>query len=347
MDFSDRINSSDITVSSTTLPGVLSDVMHWRLLSFILALDMIAGVLATGANIFTIIVYFRMGFSDSTNISLTALAISDCGIAVTTILLTLCSLLPSIMAAPFTNGSCMSTSALPHVMLTRISALITMYLSIERYLCVRLPLHIKTIITPKRTFFAMAIITLGTFSYFPIGFIEYPVGWIFDVERNRTVLDAIPSTDPIVMLGGYIFIVAVGTAIPFVTFFAVVLCTILLSLSLQKSKAWREKNKNTSSKVIDTPDKDSKLPLKHSKEIRAVKMMITIATVFIVTSIPSCIHIILDIAVPGFTVYGRFNRIYDVIGLFAVGVDSINCGVNVIIYYKMSHKFRQAVMGLF
>ena len=130
----------------------------------------------------------------------------------------------------------------------------------------------------------MAIITLGTFSYFPMGFIEYPVGWTFGVERNRTVLDVLPSTDTMVLLVESIYNAVNGTVIPFVTFFTVVLCTILLSLSLQKSKAWRKKNKNTSSKVIDTPDKDSKLKLKHSNEIRAVKMMITIATVFIVTN---------------------------------------------------------------
>ena len=94
----------------------------------------------------------------------------------------------------------------------------------------------------------MAIITLVTLTYFPMGFIEYPVGWTFDVERNITVLDVLPSTDTMVLLVGSIYNAVNGTVIPFVKFFAVVLCTILLSLSLQKSKAWRKKNKNTSSK---------------------------------------------------------------------------------------------------
>ena len=346
MDSSDRLNSSGIPVSPTPLPGVLTDDLFWQLIRVVLALDLAVGVLATGANVFTIIVYLRMGFSDSTNISLTALAISDCGIAVTAVSLTLCNLLPSVMSTFFTNDSCMSTSAVPHSLLARISALITMYLSIERYLCVRLPLKIKTIITPTRTFCVMVIIITGLFCLYPMGFIASPVGWTFDAETNRTVLDILPVAGAIKSLLEGIFTVIVAIIIPFFTFFIVVLCTILLSLSLQKSKAWRDKNKNTSSTGTDIPDKDSKLPLKKPKEIRAVKMMITIAIVFIVSSIPSCIHVILAMVVPGFSVYGRFSRLFDLIGMFSVGVNSINSGVNVIIYYRMSNKFRQAMRGV-
>ena len=347
MDSNYSVTSKDINVAPRVLPAVLSDDLFWRVLSVVLVLDIIVGVLATGANVVTIIVYLRMGFSDSTNISLASLAISDCGIAVTTVSMALCNLLPSIMTTHFTNSACMSTSALPHVMLTRISALITMYLSIERYLCVRLPLKIKTIITPTRTFFAMATIIIGILSFYPIGFIRYPIGWTFDPERNTTIVDAIPFTDPMAILFEEIFIVVLATIIPFLTFSAVLLCTILLSLSLQKSRAWRDKNRITSVMASDTPGQNPKLALTQSKEIRAVKMMITIATVFIVSSTPSCVHVILAMVVPGFTVYGRLNRLYDVIGLSSVGVNSINSGVNVIIYYRMSYKFRQAVLGMF
>ena len=76
-------------------------------------------------------------------------------------------------------------------------------------------------------------------------------------------------------------------------------------------------------------------------------MVITIATVFIIASIPSCTHFVIMMAVPAFNEGGRYSRAYKLAGMFFVGVNSINGGVNVIIYYRMSHKFRHALLGLF
>ena len=76
-------------------------------------------------------------------------------------------------------------------------------------------------------------------------------------------------------------------------------------------------------------------------------MVITIATVFIIAIIPSCTHNVFVMAVPGFTQTGRYSRVYDLAGMSFVGVNSINAGANVIIYYRMSHKFRHALLGLF
>ena len=70
------------------------------------------------------------------------------------------------------------------------------------------------------------------------------------------------------------------------------LLTILLALSLQKSKAWRDPHKsitaNTQGKTGGHSDSQKSKP----KEARAVKMVITIAVVFIVTIFPSSIHTI-------------------------------------------------------
>ena len=342
MDTGASLNTSDVT----PLLGLISEEMHLRLISVISVLDILLGVLATGANVVTIIVYLRLGFSDSINISLIALAISDCGIAVTTISMTLCMILPEIMTTDFTNGIGMATSAYPHVLFSRISGLITMYLSIERYLCVSLPLKVKTIITPRRTFIVMVII-FSIFAMYPLGYIRYPIAWIFHHERNTTLLAVFPVTDPNIILVGNIYILIVASIIPLFTFFSVVLCTILLTLSLQKSKAWRDTNKSAASTTTGTLDEGSKSALKPSKEMRAVKMLIIIATVFIVASIPSCVHIVGMMAVPGYSLNGRFDNVWDVISMSTWGVNSINSGVNVVIYYRMSIKFRQAVLGLF
>ena len=351
----DNISSFNTTSASSglnSLKGVLSEAVYWRILSVVLGLDITVGVFATGANIVTIIVYSRLGFSDSTNISLTALAISDLGIAVTLVITAVGMLLPAMFDVPFNDDIFLTTTTYPHNLLSRISAMITTYLSIERYFCVFLPLKIKTVITSKRTLVVMVIIFVFTFSLYPTGLFRFGIGWTFDFKRNRTVLGVIPTSDPIVLRLHNVTLLIVSIILPFVTFFSVVLCTILLSVSLKKSKLWRDANRYTPSNTAkgseSEPKGNWKSPKKQtSKEARAVKMVITIATVFIVTSIPSCVHIIAVMLVPGFTAVGRYYRMFDVCGLSYFGVNAINSGANVIIYYKMSYKFRSSMLALF
>ena len=346
-------NTTSVFSGLNSLKGVLSEFVYWRILSVVLGVNITVGVFATGANIVTIIVYSRLGFSDSTNISLTALAISDLGIAVTVVISAIGTILPAMFDVPFTKDIFLTTSAYPHILLSRISAMITTYLSIERYLCVLLPLKIKTVITSKRTLIVMIVIFGTTFSLYPNSFVRFGIGWTFDFKRNRTVFSAIPTTNPIVLRLHNVTILFVSIILPFVTFLSVVLCTILLSVRLNKSKLWRDANRYTPSNTaaetrsIGSIGK-SKTPKKHlSKEARVVKMVITIATVFIVTSIPSCIHIFAVMLVPGFTAVGRYYRIFDVCGISYFGVNAINSGANVIIYYRMSYKFRSSMLALF
>ena len=347
MEANNSLNTTNVTSSIGFRPGLLSDAMYWRVKGVILALDILFGHFAVGANVITIIAYARMGFSDSTNISLTALAISDLGIALTTVSTALNVLLPAVLSVPFTRAIILPTSVTIHTLLSRISALITTYVSLERYLCVLLPLKIKTIITPKRTVIVMVTIPVGIFALYPAILLRYPIGWRFDSKQNNTVLDLLPVYDETVLFFENIYLFIMSTILPFLTFFAVVLCTILLSVSLQKSKVWREANKFTSRSTGGQPDQGSQSRLKQSKEIRAVKMVITIATVFIATSIPSCTQMIIIMNVPEFSFTGRYYRLFDIIGLSFVGMNSINSGANVIIYYRMSNKFRQAMLSLF
>ena len=344
IDQGDRLNtSSGVSDSSDPLPGLISDQLYWNILPAFLCILFIAGVLATGANVVNITIYSRLGFTDSTNVSLTALSVSDLFIAITMITTCLAYLLPRVPGATFTYEVFLTTSTFPHILFSRISAMITTYLSLERYLCVVLPLKIKTIITTKRTLVVMVIIYGVTFCLYPIVLVGYPMRWKFDSKRNRTLLGTHPSTDPTVVLINTIFLLILSTILPFLTFFLVACFTLLLSLSLRKSKAWRDANKFTPSNT----ESDSRPAAKLSKEGKAVRMVISIATVFIVANVPSCVQQVSVVIFPEYTLYGRYYKMFNICGLLNFGVDTINCGANVIIYYKMSRKFRRAFLGLF
>ena len=86
---------------------------------------------------------------------------------------------------------------------------------------------------------------------------------------------------------------------------------------------------------------------RENKEARAVKMVITIATVFIISSVPPSVHAYLDVLVPGFYITGRYMFLYGLTGMLNIMIDCINSSANVIIYYNMSTKFRQALKEMF
>ena len=346
----DSLNSRDSSTSNHTntsvvgrLPGLIDDVMYFQMLGIIIYLDIIIGAFAVGANVITITAYCRMGFSDSTNISLTALAVSDLGIAVTTITTSIAILLPAVMSVPFGNDVGVILSAIPHSLLTRVSAFITTYVSAEGYLCVLLPLKVKSIITPKRTLIVMLVIYGSFLSVYPISFVRYPLGWRFESRLNRTIFDVLTVSDEIVYLFDRAYVLLIATSMPLLNFLAVVVFTILLALSLQKSKAWRDAQSNSA----QLDGKSAQSAAKQSKEIRAVKMVITIAIVFIISSIPLSAHNFTSLFIPEFALVGRYFKLYDMGGMMSLGVNSINSGANVIIYYSMSKKSRRAVLGLF
>ena len=218
-----------------------------------------------------------MGYADGTNISLTALAISDLGVAITTIGSVLGVFLPFLPNMPFTTSIFLIFSANPHVDFVRTSALITTYISVERYLCVLFPLKIKSIITPRRTLIAMVMSFTAIICTFPLVVLRSPIHWKFFPALNRSLLTISRSTDPHItsLYGGDR--VYKNAVVPIFTFSTVLSATNLLALSLRRNKAWRDANKSqpTGSKAT-----------RENKELRAIKMVMSIAIVFIICSVP-------------------------------------------------------------
>ena len=129
-----------------------------------------------------------------------------------------------------------------------------------------------------------------------------------------------------------------SVVLPVLTFSMVLATTLLLSLRLQSINAWRYETKSVPSAA---------LALRKEKEARAVKMVIAIATVFIIFTIPYSVHVIFVMVVPGFSLTGRYVYLYTVTGMAFLIVDCLNGSANVIIYYNMSTKFRQVMLNMF
>ncbi|GFS18352.1 chemosensory receptor B [Elysia marginata] len=118
------------------------------------------------ANVINIVVFYRQKFSDSVNISLMGLAISDLGALVTLVWMSICfSPLFRSLPLPFNPVEVQYlTAGWPHVCFARITSYITAYVTLERCLCVTVPLKVKTIITPRRTTLTVISIFLILFA---------------------------------------------------------------------------------------------------------------------------------------------------------------------------------------
>ena len=118
------------------------------------------------SNVINIIVFCKQKFSDSVNISLFGLAISDLGCVLNLVWMSMCfSPLFQTLSLPFNPLTVQYlTGGWPHGCFARISSFITAYVTFERCLCVTLPLKVKTIITPRRTTLTLVAIFLVLFS---------------------------------------------------------------------------------------------------------------------------------------------------------------------------------------
>ena len=186
-------------------------------------------------------------------------------------------------------------SGIPHVLMTSV------YISIERYVSMFWPLKVKAMITPKRTFIVIVIIYGFLLCLIPVDAFNYPTGWKFNAKRNKTLLDLVKTTNKHVI---FLYKIQTGirsTTLPFLTYFAVLFCTVALSLRLQETNTWRDTASNA---TVHVADKGPELSGRQSKEARAVKLVISVATVFILTNIPPCTHIVLLLLVPGYSFNG-------------------------------------------
>ena len=328
--------------------GVLTEGMYDLLIKIIVLIGLPIGAFGTAGNIVNIIVYIKMGFAESTNISLMALACSDLGVVVTAIGTELVFFLPVVEGVSIAPEVSFTLVAFPHLILTRVSALITAFISLERYLCVLLPLKIRQIITPKKTLVMMVIIFTAVISPMITVYFRYPLGLRFFPEQNCSLLGILPINDTVIETSFIIFQIYSSTILPISAFVIVTVCTIFLSINLRRSKMWRESNRGDKKRLEQATDaSQSAFSNKEtSKETKAIKMVVVIATVFIISSIPSCIHIVVVMVFPDFDIAGPYADIFIVSGNAFFVVDTINCSANVIIYYKMSSKFRQAAQGV-
>ncbi|CAL1538316.1 unnamed protein product [Lymnaea stagnalis] len=292
------------------------------------------GIMGLLFNFVNFTVFLRLGLSDTTNISLLALTVADIGVSLTMIGYSVINnpLLASITPLELIDAVNYSIHGTVHVLCCRIAGCLTAFISLERFVCVARPMHVKSIVTPERT----KLVVFGVYAFMVActipTFVANQIGQRFDPDLNRTTyLIFTPDSD---LLENFTF--TVNVTVQLTSFVVVTASTLGLMRSLTRVARWRSSTASSVSKHARASSRDKQL----------VKMVVLISVVFIACSVSTVVGNLVMIFVKDFNVRGRHRNLFVLACVVFFILDSVNSTANIFIYFKMSSKFRENVFLL-
>ncbi|CAL1525881.1 unnamed protein product, partial [Lymnaea stagnalis] len=270
----------------------------------------IFSILGIVTNSINIRVFVRQGVtSDSVTICLFALSISD--------LLGCAFMLPQpvcfylqhrIDSASTLIRNCLTfttmTTTYPHLICNKITCLITVYLSVERALCVLAPLKVKTLIKTKNTAFVMvAIYVFMVTAHTPYAASTY-LAWIPDTSSIGTLKAVVLSTS----LGRVFFMlnnIFITIGLTNIAMFTVTISTAAMIMRLNALVKWRAVATNRGGERHSVPDSavDTKIvgqskPLS-ARNLEISKTVTAITSVYLASLLCTHVPALATFAVPG------------------------------------------------
>lgn len=286
-------------------------------------------------NVINICVFARLGYGEAINVTLTGLAVSDLGIVVFAVWLSICyNPLFSSLDLPFKPSEFVYlTAGLPRLSCARVSSCILASASVERCLCITMPLTFKSIINPKRSMLYITIVfVVMAASVAPTYYTSRLVS-VFEPTRNRT-LTSLTFTADRFSVDNVAF--AIGVFLSVASFLSVAIFTAVLVYKLREATQWREK----SAAVSKT---NPQLPTLTHRNKKVGKMVSLISIFFIVCFTPNTVNQLVMSLVPEFAKNGSQANANQVSWSFGFLLESINATVNFFIYLKMSSRYRDTL----
>lgn len=255
------------------------------------------------------------------------------------------------------------TVSWPHATFTRIAGWITAFITLERCLCVALPLAIKRILTPRRNLVIVCCIYIGVIAGVMPNYYTTKHAWRYLPEKNKTLLGIVYSDD--VHIVDSISLIINNVFSPLTSFAIVIICTGILVYLLNVKSKWRSAatrnvavkpgsvdrvssaTRNVAVKPCSVDRVSSSSTTISSKDAKVIKMVISISTVFIVSSIPTTGCFVWMAVDPEFNLVGRLKNIYDVLASSTFIFESINSSVNLFVYMLSSTEFRNTFNTIF
>ena len=220
------------------------------------------------------------------------------------------------------------------------SGCLTMIISVERCLCVFLPMKAVTLMKTR----TMAALIAATILSLQSLCLLYPLK-VDVVERrfahgtNNTAIFVIQFTqlyadNPALHILENVILM---TVIPFFTFAVVVVATALTVIQLRRAIVWRSSaSASTSASAAGITRKERGL----------VTMLVTVNCVFIITASPNIALGLTRSLVYDFWLTRRYANIFLAAHGWLMGLGVLNSSINFFVYVFRSSRFRQELRGL-
>lgn len=329
LNISAKAGNGHVQVCRATMvdPLISDEATYIFVAVFQVALTGILAVCGMVTNTINIVVFIKMGLRETVNISLLGLAVGDLFSLVFSLWESVCFnplLQDPDVPVVFTEIEYI-TGCWPHVCFVRVASYITAYITLERCLCIALPLKVKTIITTTRT----KIVIVGIFFVVTATSIpEYYVtqlAWKFYPDKNRTMLGVhfIEERERFES----VTLILNNIVMQCAAFVAVVVCTVILIVQLNRKAKWRQQSAAT--------DKSSS-----GKDRKVIKMISFISVIFIISNLPSCLVFIAMSSTPQLHPSGQNYNMFYVVWSVVYVMEGINSTVSILVYLSMSSKYK-------
>ncbi|GFO08060.1 peptide receptor gpcr [Plakobranchus ocellatus] len=269
-------------------------------------------------NTINIIVYSKMGLQETTNINFFSLAIADWLSAMCLTLMTISDHIKIRLPSGAKADEITNLTSFILYAASGTGAFITTILSMERCLCIVIPLKVKKIFTRRRVIFL--ILVMAVYEIVFVGLL---------IARTGPPYSSISMLKALYLLCSY-------SAISLVCFAVISISTIFLVIGLRQSLTWRKTTSTASGQMAS------------NKEAKATRCVIFICLLFIICFFPNLFTIIFATMYPTFNVWDPyFNRLAYIICVGSFLCQAISISANTLVYNTMSSKYRQIFRSLF
>ncbi|GFO04175.1 chemosensory receptor a [Plakobranchus ocellatus] len=298
-------------------------------------------VLGVGTNILNILVFIKMGLQETTTISMLALAVSDLICCIMAFWTYLCYVpaFRDMPGLPFQSVEVsLETGQTFRPYVIRTGALITAFITLERCLCVVIPLKVKNIITLSATRVLIVVIYIITIVPYIAHPMLYQLDWKFYPYLNRSLVGAVYKENPLAILFMLIASYLCGFFYLLLATSVVIVCTLFLVINLLRSSRWRESmRKQTGASTAKSADMKTS---SSRREDRLIKQVVVIAILFIICTTPGAVSMFIIAVSKDFVEKSRFYPSTLVLQGYLFAFETVNNSVNFFVYYVIGTKFR-------
>ncbi|CAL1534039.1 unnamed protein product, partial [Lymnaea stagnalis] len=291
-------------------------------------------------NLLNILVFWRQGFKDGVNISMTTIACWDllkCGTGLIHRMYGPVGLVSTAAGISWQNVTASFGGYTP-IFAGYVSYALTTYVSIEWCLCVSQPYTVKALFTPRFTLCAVSTISIVVFGAYVVIYFIHEVTFVFSPNLNTTVAiyrytSFFYANQAIVM----VYYKYAGILLPFASFTVLCLCSATTVYQLRKSSTLLLKHKG-----ITRNSKFSrkiKSGISH-REKQVVKMLLAVVMVNIGNLFPRIVFYVAQLVEPELYLLRRYHNMFYSVALWLFVLDFLKASINFFLFLSMGSLFR-------